>query len=168
MNEFDPSLNSSGEPQEENNFLASHIDLLCDSYRRVTGRELTASDGNSRVRAHAIWLAPFIVASHGTQADPIFNYANRSALALWEMDWTTFTQLPSRYSAEPVAREERERLLAAVTAHGFIDNYSGVRVTASGRRFRIEHATVWNLIGTEETFHGQAVVFEHFNFLSEK
>lgn len=168
MNEFDPSLNSSGEPQEENDFLASHIDLLCDSYRRVTGRELIATHSNSRVRAHAIWLAPFIVASHGTQADPIFNYANRSALALWEMDWSTFTQLPSRYSAEPVAREERERLLAAVTTHGFIDNYSGVRITASGRRFRIERATVWNLIDKEKAFHGQAVVFDQINHLSEK
>lgn len=152
-------------PGDDNEFQAPHIDLLCASYRRWTDRELIAANGSPRQRAEAVWSAPFVVASHDTQADPVFNYANLAALTLWEMDWANFTRLPSRYSAEAVAREERERLLAAVASHGFIDDYRGVRITASGRRFRIEQATVWNVIDAADIYHGQAVMFDRWTFL---
>ena len=53
---------------------------------------------------------------------------------------------PSRLTAEAPNREERARLLAAVTTRGFIDDYSGIRISNTGRRFRIAQATVWNLL----------------------
>ena len=31
----------------------------------------------------------------------------------------------------------------------FIDDYTGVRISASGRRFRIDKAVVWNLVDQE-------------------
>ena len=47
-------------------------------------------------------------------------------------------------------------LLARVAAHGYIDDYAGVRVSRTGRRFGIEGATVWNLIDGEGRHQGQA------------
>ena len=53
--------------------------------------------------------------------------------------------MPSRLTAEAPDRAERARLLAEVTARGFIDDYSGVRISHTGPRFQIQRATVWNL-----------------------
>ncbi len=86
-----------------------------------------------------------MIVAHGSQADPVFFYGNQLALSCFELDFAAFTRLPSRYSAEPLLREERDALLARVHERGFIDDYAGVRVSATGRRFRIEQATVWNL-----------------------
>ena len=57
-----------------------------------------------------------VVVSHGVQDDPILNYANARALQLWETDWKSLTQMPSRKTAEPMEREERQHLLDQV--HG--------------------------------------------------
>ncbi len=64
--------------------------------------------------------------------------------------------LANRYQAE---HAERARLLAEVTAHGLIDNYSGVRISRTGQRFLIEQATVWNLSDEEGRRCGQAATF---------
>ena len=165
MTQHDRPVTTTHEPSAGNDFLTPHIKLLCASYRRWTGRDLVAPGTSPQDRARAIWQSPMVIASHGIEADPVFNYANRAALRLWKMDWTTFTRLPSRYSAEPVAREERERLLMAVTTHGYIDDYSGVRIASDGSRFRIERATVWNVVDTDNTYRGQAVVFGHWELL---
>jgi hypothetical protein len=42
-----------------------------------------------------------------------------------KIDWATFTNLPSRKSAQPVDRAERDRLMARVSKYGFIDDYQG-------------------------------------------
>ncbi len=75
--------------------------------------------------------------SHNTKAEPIFNYANAKALDLFELSWEELITLPSRLSAESVNQEERATLLAQVTAHGFIDNYQGIRISSTGKRFKI-------------------------------
>jgi predicted DNA-binding protein (UPF0251 family) len=56
-------------------------------------------------------------------------------------------------------------LLEAVTERGFIDDYSGVRISKTGRRFRIAQATVWNLLNQEGKPCGQAAMFDHWEFL---
>ncbi len=73
--------------------------------------------------------------------------------------------LPSRYSAEPLAREERARLLAQVARQGYTDDYAGVRVSASGRRFLVRRATVWNLIAPDGALCGQAATFAEWQML---
>lgn len=95
----------------------------------------------------------------------MLNYGNRAALALWEMPWDELTRTPSRLTAEPVAREERARLLAEVTAHGHIANYAGVRISKTGRRFRIQQAIVWNLLDEAGGHYGQAAMFDRWEFL---
>jgi len=112
--------------------------------------------------AERLFEAPFILLSHGTEVDPVLNYGNRAALTLWEMSWDEFTRLPSRLTAEAPDREERARLLAAVSTRGFIEDYSGVRRSHTGRRFKIARATIWNLLLPNGAFYGQAAMFDHW------
>jgi len=115
--------------------------------------------------ARAIFEAPFVLVSHGTQRDPILNYGNSAALAMWEMTWEELTRTPSRLTAEAPDRAERARLLQTVTERGFIDDYSGIRISKTGRRFRIARATVWNLLSEEGKPCGQAAMFDRWDFL---
>jgi hypothetical protein len=137
--------------------------LIVESHLRVVGRLLIPNPPAHEVElGEALWTAPRAVVAHGTQADPVFCYGNRMALELFEMDFAAFTTLPSRCSAEPVAREERAALLERVTRDGYIDDYAGIRISSSGRRFRIENATVWNLIDADGVYRGQAATFSEW------
>lgn len=140
-----------------------HAAILRNSYFRRTGKRLTPVE--LKDEAVAQWLddAAFAVVSHDIQADPIFNYANRTALQLFGMTWADFTLLPSRLSAGPIDREARERLLAQVSRDGYIDNYAGIRVGAGGRRFMIRNATVWNLEDENGDYYGQAAMIPEWS-----
>lgn len=144
---------------------SDHVQLLLDSFARLLGRELISRQGSAADQAERLFAAPFVVASHGTEVDPVLNYGNAAALALWEMTWEEFTQTPSRLTAEPVHRDERARLLGRTREHGFVDDYSGIRISKTGRRFRIEQAIVWNLTTADGTLMGQAASFDSWVFL---
>jgi hypothetical protein len=116
-------------------------------------------------QARRIFHAPFAVLSHDNAADPILNYGNRAVMELFELSWQELTQTPSRLTAAAVHRDERARLLEAVTRHGFIDDYRGVRVSQSGRRFLIENATVWNLLDEAGAPYGQAATFSGWKYV---
>lgn len=147
-------------PESAQGFCVRHVRLLRDSFRRWTGRELLPAEGGNDVQAaRRLFEAPFAVLSHGLGADPLFTYANACALTLFETSWDEITRLPSRLSAEPVEQAERERLLRRVRDRGFIDDYAGVRISRSGRRFRIRQAVVWTLLGADDACHGQAAMF---------
>jgi len=136
------------------------IPLIVESYRRLTGSALLDFlPDDHRELALALWYAPRAVVAHGTQADPVFFYGNRLALQLFEMSFEEFTQLPSRLSAEAPAREERASLLERVASRGFVEDYAGMRIAKSGRRFMIEHGTVWNLVDEAGVNCGQAATF---------
>ena len=141
----------------------ARLQLLVDSHQRLTGRPLLEVPDADL--AHALWQGPRVIVAHGTEADPVFFYGNARALECFAMDFAAFTRLPSRYSAEPLAREERARLLARVSRDGFIDDYAGVRIAADGRRFRIEQAVVWNLVDAAGVCHGQAASFSQWTDL---
>jgi ribosomal protein S8 len=138
---------------------------IARSLRHWTGRELLPGLFNPLGLAKNVFAAPFVLVAHGTEADPILNYGNAAALKLWEMSWAELTRTPSRLTAQTPAREERARLLEAVTQRGFIDDYSGVRISKTGRRFRIAQATVWNLLDEHGLYAGQAAMFSHWEFL---
>jgi hypothetical protein len=155
-----PDYNHSLSPEDR-----EHIGLLRTSYLKVTGEELGGIPPSPNDPEETLHEAPFVIASHGVEDDPILNYGNLTALRLWEASWEAFTSMPSRLTAEPVERSERERLLAAVTARGFIDDYSGIRISTSGKRFRIDRATVWNVVDEEDHYRGQAVIFRDWEFV---
>ena len=143
-----------------NAFQLAHARLLLDSHRALLKRDLLESP--SMEIGRALYEAPMVVLAHDTAVDPVFFYGNLAAQRLFELNWNELVQLPSRFSAEPVARDERQRLLDLVTSQGFIDNYSGVRIAKSGKRFLIKQATVWNLLGHDGQVLGQAAAFDHW------
>ena len=129
------------------------------------GRELLPRGGSVEAEARRLHDAPFVVVSHGTEADPLLNYGNAAALERWEMPWETLVGTPSRLTAEPVHRDERARLLERTAREGFVDDYAGVRVSRSGKRFRIEEAIVWNVRDADGWIHGQAATFDRWTAL---
>ena len=153
------------EPSAANDFLAAHVARLQASLRHWTGRELVDETLPLSEQARRLFEAPFALLSHDAAPDPVFTYVNRTAMALWEMDWTAMTNLPSRLSAEPMEQAARARFLADVAARGFVDRYEGVRIAKSGRRFRIRNALLWNLLDETGQFCGQAAMFSDWQFL---
>ncbi len=153
------------EPYESNHFYAGHVLILRESLRKLTGKELVSLNMSSVEAARFLFDAPFAVISHNSDTDPLFNYANRKAMQLFEMVWPEMIGLPSRISAEPANRDERARLLRRVTERGYIDDYSGVRISSSGRRFKISDATVWNLTNEQGEYLGQAAMFDRWEFV---
>lgn len=139
--------------------------IIARSLKHFTGCDLLPGNFSPTELAEKVFHAPFVLVSHGTETDPILNYGNRSALALWEMSWIELTRTPSRLTAEAPNREERARLLEAVKTRGFIDDYSGIRISKNGRRFKISSATVWNLLSVNGQPCGQAALFSHWEFL---
>jgi hypothetical protein len=148
-----------------NTAVLAQTQLIARSLKHWTGRDLMRGDFAEAEFAERVFHAPFVLVSHGIEADPVLNYGNQAALALWEMSWAELTRTPSRLTAEAPNREERARLLAEVTARGFIDDYSGIRISKSGRRFRIAQATVWNLLDERKVYAGQAAMFSRWDFL---
>ena len=146
-------------------FAAAQTQIIARSLKHWTGRALLPGNFPAAELAEKVFHAPFVLVSHGPEPDPVLNYGNAAALALWEMSWAEFTRTPSRLTAEAPNREERARLLAAVTARGFIDDYSGIRISQTGRRFRIAQATVWNLLDERGDYSGQAALFSRREFL---
>ncbi len=145
-------------------WLRDHVTRLAQSHQKWVGRPLFPRAPESDWVSHA-WEGSFALVSHGTEEDPVLNYGNRTALGLWELTWEQFVLTPSRLTAEAPNREERGRLLAEVTARGFIAHYAGVRISQSGRRFLIEAATVWNVVDEAGRPVGQAATFDRWKWL---
>ncbi|MGE5658569.1 MAG: MEKHLA domain-containing protein [Actinomycetota bacterium] len=142
-----------------------HTQRLLNSFSHWTGKRLLEVEGEPKAIAQALFEAPFVIISHGMEADPIFNYANCRALELWELDWQEFTRMPSRYTAEPMLQEERNRLLAETIAKGF-SHFRGVRISSTGKRFLIENGLLWNVLDEQHQRCGQAAVCSQCTFLS--
>ena len=138
----------------------AHAMLMASSHQRLVGRPLLArSPGESdEALAGRLYTAHFGLLSHDDRPDPCFNYANLVAQQLFERSWDEMVGMPSRLSAEAPERVERERFLARVAEHGYVDDYTGIRVAKSGRRFRILRATIWNLVDASGRRVGQAAV----------
>ena len=139
--------------------------LLLDSYRHWTSRDLIERIGEADAQADRLFHSPFVVVSHGAEVDPLLNYGNQVALDLWAMTWDQFVQTPSRLTAEPVNRAEREGMLEQAKAQGYFDSYRGVRMTSTGRRFLVENALIWNVVDAVGKPVGQAATFSQWTWL---
>ncbi len=152
-------------PCEQNGYSQDLAVRILASLRHWTGRNLVDPTLAESARARELYCASFAVLSHNTAADPLLTYANQAALTLFEITWDELIITPSRLTAEAPHRDQRARLLAAVTAQGFIDDYRGVRISKSGRRFEIERATVWTVLDEHGVCCGQAATFSNWRFL---
>ncbi|MEH1818373.1 MAG: MEKHLA domain-containing protein [Nostoc sp.] len=143
-----------------------HSQYLINSFQHWTRNCLLDANTSEFETAEALFEAPFVLVSHGTEPDPIFNYGNRKALELWELSWEEFTRMPSRKSAEEVVQEERDRLLSEAATKGFINNYSGIRTSSTGKRFYIEDTILWNILDEQNQHCGQAAFFSNWKFIA--
>ncbi|MGH8119252.1 MAG: MEKHLA domain-containing protein [Gammaproteobacteria bacterium] len=153
-------------PDFSDPFYMNYARLLCSSYERWTGKPLLSAQVKVNNPAQALFDAPFVLVSHGTEKDSIFNFGNHAALKLFEMEWDDFIRLPSRKSADEENREDRARLMARVSADGYATGCTGVRISSSGRRFLITGATVWNMVDEQDRYHGQAAMFTDWKYLT--
>ncbi|SPJ29655.1 MEKHLA domain-containing protein [Falsiruegeria mediterranea] len=148
------------EPALGNNYQPDHAQFLVGTFARITGRPLLAVED-----ARVLYHAPFPILSHDTDEDPVLTYGNLAAQKLWEMDWDALTALPSRLTAEPAERGQRDAMFAEMRAKGFIENYAGIRVSATGKRFEIRNAIIWPLLAEDGTKLGEAATFKDYTFL---
>ena len=144
--------------------------LILSSFEHCLGCSLFEHFGITDVKidlrevSKQLFEAEFIVASDGTQVDPILNYGNQKALDVWELTWDEFMQTPSRKTAETIEQKERDRLLAETTEKGFC-YFSTIRITKTGKRFKINNGIVWKVINKEQVYQGKAACFSDFYFL---
>lgn len=148
-----------------NDDIENRARLMIDSFARLTGRKLLEYDQNVHTAAEAIFNAPFVLLAHGAESDPILHFGNARALDLWEMDWDTFTSMPSRLTAEPMEQSERDRLLADAKLQGYAEGICGIRMASNGRRFEIIDVLLWNLIDDDGIYRGQAAVFDRWRYV---
>ena len=150
-------------------FVINHTQRILVSYRKWTGKNLLESSStqppSSVTLAQQLFHSPFVVVTSNAAEDPILNYGNQAGLNLWEMPWEVLTRTPGRKTAEPMHRGERQKFLDEVQKNGFIDNYSGIRISNTGKRFKIEKATVWNLLDESGQYLGQAATFTQWKYL---
>lgn len=151
-------------PSDQNQYLSEHVHLLLSSYQHWCQQSLIQSQSSIEDAKH-LFHAPFAVLSHSNDDDPVFTYANQIALQTFGYDWQELMVTPSRYSAEPVNREERSKMLEVVNQQGYTDQYSGIRIAKNGTRFRIQQATVWNLIDEHGKYQGQAAMFSDWDWI---
>ena len=154
-----------GLPESDRGLLLQTRRIL-ESYRRWLGRDLIPPREDPLRQAEALFFAPFVVASSNDEADPLLVYGNQKAIDLWELPWKELTRTLARKTAEPMEQAARERFLAEVRKNGYVEDYSGVRVSSTGRRFLIRRATVWNLVDGEGRYCGQAAAFDQWEYLA--
>ncbi len=140
---------------------------MLDSYKRFLGMDLVKRVSREE-DSKSLFLVPFVVVSHGIEKDPIFKYGNKKALEVFEIDWEDLIKLPSRLSADPIHQDERAFFLNEVTNKGFIKNYSGIRISSKGKRFKIKDAIVWNVLDENENYIGQAATFDQWEDIVER
>ncbi|MCL4640085.1 MAG: MEKHLA domain-containing protein [Olivibacter sp.] len=108
------------------------------------------------------WLhaeAPFSILAHKAETPPRFIYSNNYALSCFNYTEAEIIGLPSYKSAAEQDREERERLLQAVTKNGIAYNYAGSRIDKYGHVFQIYDGIVWQLFDEAQDHWGQAALF---------
>ncbi|CAL8464536.1 g4071 [Coccomyxa elongata] len=154
------------EPWERTEVVMQNL-ILVENHRRKVGSAILEDIEISEM-AKALWEAPFAVLSHDKfeNEDPVFTYANKAALDLFEATWDELVGMPSRKSAadEAEAQTDRNQILEAAAESGVIRNYTAWRQSLKGKRFQIKDATLFNLETPTEKKVGQATTIYHWVF----
>ena len=146
---------------------------LISSYRASFGQPLITGlpgDASGEQWAQALFAAPIVVLAHdGSPLDrgdgPRLIYANRAALTLWGRSWAEMVGMPSQLTAEPAERSSRQTALATAQQQAALSGYRGIRIDNRGRRFQINNARLWALLGPACQAWGQAACFSSWCWL---
>lgn len=147
----------------DSDYHQSLVNNIVNSYQVLLGESLI--EVSALDTAIALFEFPLPVVAHNTAPDPLFIFANRAALSWFEMTWEEFVGMPSRFSAEPDNRATRQEMLDRVARHGYIDDYSGIRISASGKRFAISDSVIWNFNDEQSNKVGQAACLGRLEYL---
>ena len=153
--------------------MVDHAGYLIRSYNRATGKDLVSLkllESDPVEAAKQLFHLPGrVVVSHGTQVTPdgpVLNYGNSMALKRWGASWEQLTNMASKYTAEAVEQSERQAFLSQVLEKGYVENYSGIRISLDKSRFRMLDGTVWNIVLPEfPGLIGQAATFSQWDDL---
>lgn len=140
--------------------LRARAGWILRSYRRWSGEDLVGLASNDAAdHARALFDAPLSVLAHDRRDDPLCIYANAAALAAFELRIEDAPAFPTRRTAEPDARAERSVALAGADEVGLVRGYSGIRVSTTGRRFRLNDGRIWTVLDDDGRRVGQAAAF---------
>ncbi len=141
--------------------LRTRAGWILRSYRHWDGAELIAlpAGADDDARARALFDAPLGILAHGIEDDPLCIYANGTALAAFELPIADAPRFPTRETAAPEDRAERSGALARSGEQGIVYDYDGIRVSRSGRRFRLLDGRIWTVLDDDGKRIGQAAAF---------
>ena len=161
--------------------ILTHIRLVDNSLRLWTGKGVLERMGMTTVDAEdrrddqnddyeQIYLNDrYVLITHGTEDDPIYNFANRAALAAFWRPWDDVVQLPSSQSVvlRSVDESKRIELMKSVTENNYVEEATGIRVRDDGKFIQLVDAVVWNVVddGDDDgnrTYIGQAAFFDRY------
>eukprot|EP00559_Dactyliosolen_fragilissimus_P003501 CAMPEP_0184860792 /NCGR_PEP_ID=MMETSP0580-20130426/5603_1 /TAXON_ID=1118495 /ORGANISM="Dactyliosolen fragilissimus" /LENGTH=293 /DNA_ID=CAMNT_0027358017 /DNA_START=38 /DNA_END=919 /DNA_ORIENTATION=- len=162
-----------------------HIRILNDSLQRLTGKGLSERMNDIRNNAvvqndnhndndqhqldhhediHTIVdkNKRYVVISHTTSSDPIFNYGNDACLEAFALTREIMYEMPSGRSVVHRSKDEslRNQLMKSVTEKGFMEGATGIRIRGDGTFFKFINGVVWNLYDEEGDYYGQAALFD--------
>jgi hypothetical protein len=150
-------------PNLSNNYHREHIALILANLKQLTGDDLIQKYGFSLDNLGAqVFDADFYLLSHNCDRDPILNYGNQRVLDLWEISWSELTQMYSHETAKSSDRASRSAVMQQVAVHNYVSGYDGIRVSKTGREFRILDVTIWNLFTSDRQPSGQAAWFKSY------
>ena len=129
------------------------------SHRALFGRPLYNLSSNNNDAIQELHLAPYALLSHGLGKDPLFTYGNQTALSLFELTGRQILCTPSRTSAEKNDQKSRGKFMQSVKEKGYAEGYSGIRVSSTGKKFKILNASIWNILDDGKAIIGQAAAF---------
>jgi MEKHLA domain len=154
-------------PSPANDYQSEHLLILLENLQRFTGLDLIREYGFSLDRlGEQIFNAEFYLLSHNCAADPVLNYGNRRVLELWEVSWAELTKMHSSETAKSRDRASRSAIMQQVAAQNYVRGYSGVRVSKTGREFRILDVTIWNSFTSDGKSYGQAAWFKTYESIA--
>lgn len=158
-------------PDMSSPFIIQQSTLIARCYELTLGESLLSRakisvELKGQALAEALFNCHLAILSHevvvrGNVRDNAYNYANKTALELFERSFEEQTQLLSTRSADSDgnAQSQRNSLLAECLMKGYV-RFSGERLSASGKTVILENAVLFNLFDTAGVYCGQAVVFE--------
>lgn len=152
-------------------FIKTQSELILDCYQVSIGKSLRERLGIDHkiigaVLAEALFEAPAAILSHDIiviehKRDNVYNYANRTALEIFERTFAEQTRVPSmKCVAEGEdSQHSRNTLLRECLAKGWV-KFDATRISATGKIVQLKDAILYNLFDKRGVYYGQAVVFD--------
>jgi len=148
-------------PDASNKYYRDHLSIVLENLKRWTSYDLIKEYGFSEENlGEQVFDADFYILSHNNAADPILNYGNDRVLKLWETSWEELTTMYSRDTAKPVNLSARLAMIEQVKLQNYISGYSGLRISKTGKEFKILDVTIWNILTNNGDLYGQAAWFK--------